>query len=512
MSVETAPREVARGPRQITLADIPRWMRWVIPGFAELMFFGLLVTLTEPRMYSDGDTGWHLWAGFEMLRHGVHRIPDTLTFSLPGAPWRDVQWLADVLFALAWRHGGYLAAMLLPAFAFAGTFTWMYRSVLAEVDHPLAAFGATVLAAFAAAVQLLVRPLVFTFPLMFAAWQVARKPARGRTAVWLFPLLTALWSNLHPTAFLLPGLALFVAVMRPAERRSYAVACVLSLVALGATPWGYGWLSEVLPSGAGAPLLKRIDEWQAPRFSELRYAGTYVILLVALAARLAGPRLTAMEAVTGLACLAGALRAARLGPLAALIWAPWLARDLAAWARTGAGAPGRAWRSARDTLLPFERAWRPGLWPALTIVVGLLGAPWIAPRFPKLAHGFAADQFPERAVARAEALHLGPRVLVNYGWGGWMEWVYGGRWKTFVDGRAGFFARDSILSDYLAVLDVSPGWERALARRRPDWLLFGHETPLVAAAPATGRWRIAYQDSLAVLLVPVSAPAPPPPR
>src|SRR5205823_15045256 len=140
------------------------------------------------------------------------------------------------------------------------------------------------------------------------------------------PLLTGLWSNLHPAAFLLPGLALFVAVMRPAERRSYALVFVLSLVALGATPWGFGWLTEVLPSGAGAPLLKRIDEWQAPRFSELRYAGTYILMLVSIAARLAGPRLTAMEAVTGLACLAGALRAARMGPLAALVWAPYLAR------------------------------------------------------------------------------------------------------------------------------------------------------------------------------------------
>src|SRR5439155_12583310 len=53
VSVERAPAPALRGPREVTLDQIPRWMRWVIPGFAELMFFGLLLTLTEPRMYSD---------------------------------------------------------------------------------------------------------------------------------------------------------------------------------------------------------------------------------------------------------------------------------------------------------------------------------------------------------------------------------------------------------------------------------------------------------------------------
>lgn len=510
MSAVAAPEAPRReGPREVTLDQLPRWTRWVIPGLSDVLFLCLLATLTEPRIMSDGDTGWHLWAGTEMLRHGVHTLRDTLTFSLPGTPWRDVQWLADVMFALAWAHGGYFATSLLASAIYALTFTWIYRIILDETGNPPAAVVSVVLAAIAASVQLLVRPLVFTFPLLIAAWQLVRRPGHARTAVWALPLVTALWANLHPTAFMVPGLAAFAAVMRPRERRTWALAFALSALAMGATPWGFGWLGEVMPSAAGAPLLKRIDEWQAPQFSQLRYAGTYVLLLLGLLVRLGGPRLTAFEAVTGVACVAGALRAARLGPLAALVWSPYLARDLAACMERMRGPLGRGWRAARETLLPFERAWRPGLWPALVIAIGLIGAPWLGPRFPGLAHGFPPDQFPERAVARAQALGLGPRALVNYGWGGWIEWDYGTRYKAFVDGRAGFFARDGVLSDYLLLLDVGRGWEQALARRHPDWLLFAHDTPLVNAAPATGKWRIAYEDSLAVLMVPVAPPARP---
>ena len=163
-------------------------------------------------------------------------------------------------------------------------------------------------------------------------------------------------------------------------------------------------------------------------------------------------------------------------------------------------------RDGRNTQ-PFERVLRPGLWPALITVLLLAFAPQWSRAFPGVSGGFPAQTFPHRAMAVADSLQLGPRVLNHFGWGGYISWVYGGRWKVFIDGRAGFYGGEP-LADFIKLWMLSPGWEGVLERRRVDWMLLQQESPLVVAAPLTGRWRVAYRDSLAAILTPVPSPGP----
>jgi hypothetical protein len=369
------------------------------------------------------------------------------------------------------------------------------------------------LAALVGLLQLLARPVVFSFVLVLAAWELVRVPGRERLALWLLPPLTALWANVHPTAFIAPGLALFGWLTRGRDRR-LALAALLSFVALGATPWGFGWLRDMIPTGDNLLLFRSIDEWQTPRFSEPRFWPMFVYLILALSVRHRGPRLAWGEALMGLACVAGSLLAVRIGPIAAILWAPWLARDLAGRERgdTNEGQPGgwilgRFWRAAQESFVPFERVLRPGLWPALITVLLLAFAPQWSRAFPGMSEGFPAKSFPHRAMAVADSLQLGPRVLNSYGWGGYISWVYGGRWKVFIDGRAGFFGGEP-LADFIKLWELSPGWQEVLERRHLDWMLQQQKSPLVVAAPLTGRWRVAYRDSLAAILTPVPEPGP----
>ena len=489
----------------VTSAQLTPVQRRLIPGLTDLLFFAFAFTQLGRRIFTDGDSGWHLWAGVDVLTHGPRAIPDTLSFTRAGVPWRDVQWLGDAILALAHRHAGYFGVTLLVSLVFAATFAWLYRILRRETDHPPAAAAATVLAALVVVLSLLARPLLFSFPLLLAAWQLVRVPGRERRAVVLLPLITALWANLHPTAFLAPALAAFAFLVLRRDRR-LLLAALLAALALGATPWGYGWLRDIVPAGENLRFFAGIDEWQSPRFGEPRFWFVFAYLLLALGVRRRGPGLAAGEAVLGVGCVAAALLAARLGPVAAILWAPFLARDLAACARERGGwLAGRVWRAMQDTLAPFERVWKPGLWPALGIVASLALAPRLAPLFPDAAGGFPAEDYPYRAMAAVARLDPGPRVLNSYRWGGYLSWVYGGRWKVFIDGRAGFFAGD-VLDDYLQLAELSPGWTEALERRRPDWILLRPGAPLASAAPLTGRWRAAYADSIAVVLVPVTRP------
>jgi hypothetical protein len=495
----------------ITSAQLSPLQRRLVPSLTDLLFVALAASMLARSLFADADSGWHLWAGMDVLAHGPRAIPDTLSFTRAGALWRDSEWLADALFAWCYRRAGYFGVSLLVSLLFAGPFTWLYRIQLRESRQVPAAVTASLLAAVVALLQTMARPVVFSFALVLAAWELVRVPGRERLALWLLPPLAALWANLHPSAFLAPGLAGFAWLTRGRDRR-LALAALLSLVALGATPWGFGWLREIAPAGRNLGILVRIDEWQPPRFGEVRFWPLLAFLLLAVTARRWGPRLAWGEALMGVACLTGSLLAVRLGPIAAILWSPYLARDLAGWAGggvSGAGAmlPGRFWRAAQGSLAPFEAVFRPGLWPVLLGVLALALAPELIRALPGASRGFPGDSFPGRAMAVADSLDPGPRVLNSYGWGGYISWVYGGRWKVFVDGRAGFFAGD-VLADYFSILELRPGWQGVLERRHPDWMLLQRGSPLVDAAPLTGRWQVAYRDSLAVILTPLPAPDP----
>jgi hypothetical protein len=492
---------------RVTSEQLTPWQRRLIPSLSDVLFCGLAVGQFHRAMFADGDSGWHLWAGFDALAHGVRAIPDALSFTRAGVPWRNLEWLADAVLALCYRQAGYFGVTVLISLLFAALCTWLYRILLRETGHVPASALAMGMAGVVVLLQLVARPLVFSFLLVLAAWELVRAPGRERIALWVLPPLTVLWVNLHPTAFLAPLLAAFGWLTHGRDRR-LALAAVLSLVALGATPWGYAWLREIAPTGENLELLKRIDEWQTPRFSDSRFAFVLAYLLVAVGIRRWGPRLAWGEALLGLGCLLGSLFAARLAPIAAILWAPYLARDLSGWARTEGGwLPGRVWRAAQETLLPFERVLRPGLWPVLFCVCSLVLAPRFASHFPDGARGFRVDTFPYRAMTVADSLELGPRVFNGYGWGGFVSWTRSGRYQVFIDGRACFFGGRT-LADYLSIVELRPDWREAAERTRADWMLLPADQPVVVAAPLTGRWRVAYRDSLAAVLVPVPSPGP----
>lgn len=479
----------------ITADRLPPLARRLIPSFADLLFVLLVAVHTGPALISDGDTGWHLIAGYQTLAHGPGAVPDPLSWSRAGAPWRSPQWLAEAAFAQAHRHGGWVAVAFLVTITFAATFAWLYRVLLRECGHAPAALGVAALASAATWPHLLARPEIFAFPLFVAALVAVRGP--GPVPLLLLPALAALWANVHPSAILAPAVAAMAWWLAPRDRRLLAAA-ILAALALGVTPTGFGWLGDLVPSREGMRYLRMIDEWSTPGFREPRYWALFLALLLALAARMRGAAMAVREGLLGLLWLALTLTTARAGAFAVLFWSFRLARDLAQ-----PGDPRRAgfWRGFRETCQPFEDVLRPGLWPALIALALLAGAPLLAPRMPRLARGFTDPDLPLEAIAHARSLGLGARVLNDYGWGGYLSWESQARWKVFIDGRAGFFG-SAVLADYLNVMRLEPGWLETLERRNPDWILVRTRTALVSAAPLTHRWRIVHSDTLATILVP----------
>ena len=85
-------------------------LRW-LPSLTSVAFvlplFLLYWQVGGPSaLLADPDTGLHIRTGDWIVAH--HQVPrhDLYSFTIPGKPWYDWEWLSDVLFSILHRCGG----------------------------------------------------------------------------------------------------------------------------------------------------------------------------------------------------------------------------------------------------------------------------------------------------------------------------------------------------------------------------------------------------------------------
>jgi len=209
----------------------------------------------------------------------------------------------------------------------------------------------------------------------------------------------------------------------------------------------------------------------------------------------------------GLVLLAGALRSARVLPLAALVLLPvaggHLSRLAARWCEAGSPAALLGGRLRQillygDRLRSLDRRAGGWLWvPAAALAAFLL------PSLLAGRAGFPASEFPVAAAARLE--QLAPelfqdqaRLLAPDKFGGYLIYRFQGRLKVFFDGRSDFYGRQ-FLEQYSRLVQLRPGWRSLLARHGFTHALLPVDFSLVEALQQAG-WSVLYRDRTAILL------------
>ena len=172
------------------------------------------------------DFFWHLAAGRWITEHHALPLHDPFAVASDRTPWIDGEWLFQVvLYAI----GGFGAASILRAMFVALTFAVAFFFAARESDVGSAAF----LTAFAFAggfARLDLRPSTAAAGLLVAAIIAAKQK---KDILFLF--VTILWINVHPSAVLVPLVAL---ALRP-------ILTIPSALALLVNP--YGWRAIAAP-------------------------------------------------------------------------------------------------------------------------------------------------------------------------------------------------------------------------------------------------------------------------
>lgn len=462
---------------------------------------------------ADTDTWWHLAAGRWMVEHGQILQQDVFSQTMQGEPWANPGWLAQLSMYGVYRLGGLPGLNLLTAVLALGGLLFLWAVM--EGPELWKAF-VLVLTASASAVFWSARPQMFTFLLTaLFLWTLERWRADEASPLWILPVASALWANLHGgfavgsvliAAYLFgtwisvygdgltTGCESLPRLTRRAWQRSRRSAFygTLSIIALVANPNGPSLLLYPFETVSIKVLQRYIQEWQSPEFGSPQFF-PFVLLLFAtmLAFALSRRRRSPVELVLTFGFAYLALDAARNISLFALVAAPALSRH-------GYSALKPIIDKIGTGPEPPERISRP-LNLALLGLTLLAAGLWVRPKL--LARPNAAqveDRLPVAAVEYLEREGPPGPLFNTYRWGGYLVWRLYPEYHSYVDGRTDLFG-DEILEQYLRLWSVGPGWESVLADGGFRTALLEPNAPLANALALKG-WRVEFEDTVSVLL------------
>jgi len=440
-----------------------------------------------------------------MLKTGQILNHDIFSHTVSGKPWVAHEWLAEVFMAYCYDLAG-LPGVTLVFFLMAGlTITILFKTS-ERLSNEWSAFFAVAIAMAFAQTHLLARPHIFTW--LFGALFLYCL-SRNDRILWLLPILTAIWCNLHGGVLLglvlqgafLAGRVLdsfFTQKIRRRQpyfekfRRPFCV-FLLSLLALGCNPFGYSllWFPFQVSS---AVFSQNIDEWKAPNLQVMWYVRVWLIMLGILIAS-QGKRISWVWRLLLVFFLYQALGHIRHLSIAAMFLAPWTAmsiRDL--FMNTKIQKPNEDEVSLSSYSGP------------LLIVISFLLLFNLSIMQPVWWKNFTArsftlsENYSQGAISYLKKHgYPGKHLLNEYSWGGFLLFSLEPPPKVFIDGRADMYG-EKVFVDYGKLTYVKPDIDQILAKYSIDWILYPKDSDLIRYMSTNPEWEQVYSDNQVAIL------------
>lgn len=455
---------------------------------------GLPAVVVALSPLSTVDLGYGIRTGQQVLGGaGIPRV-DAFTFTAPGLPWVDQQWLAHLIFGAVYGLGGWAALQVLWVGVVAATIGLTARAAFVAGAGLRTSAIVAVAGFMVAAEGLGLRAQVLGLLCLAALLVLVAGRSSRPGALWLAVPLLAAWANLHGSFVV--GLALLATTVvddrreRSAASRDLLVFAGASVATL-ANPYGIDTWRYVVSIGTNPTISALVTEWR--HTDPLQPAGAFFFGSVAgavIVAALAARRRSGLRvgSLLWLAILAG------LGA--------WALRAVAWW---GIGAvPVVAVAVSRLTGKPTDRAGLlavPGEVGRRRIVAGAATALALAVAFAAALVIPAQGRLTEAPAGIADAVrsiaatHPGLRVFDAERWGSWLELEVPDA-TYFADSRIELIPA-SAWGDYVSVSEAQSGWGAILDRWQVDALVLarGDQAGLVAAVDSSAAWRVAYRDA-----------------
>jgi hypothetical protein len=468
----------------------------------------------------DPDCFWHLRVADAISNESFPSpLVDNLSFSSRKTPWVPYSWLAELGMKKLWDAGGYRAAVAATAiletaflFALGLCAVELTRAVYGQPRF-LAAALATVAGAVWSMAYLSFRPVTAVLAVLaITAWLLLRdrRMLRKSRAVWLVPLFTALATNFHFFAFLIPlWTALLCAgdiLQKSGNRRRAFLLFALCFIASLLTPMLPGSVKSIVYYSMNDPMVKfgHIAElmpfWNGimGRISAVLVA----IMLICLMARaLIWRWRISPSCSTVYAPLSRASVGIWLWLISGFALLLWMGRMAPVFAIIGVPVFAVALPNLSDRLLSKPIA----IFPIAAVFCLMLGR--IISEFP--AASTSLDTFlnrnggtyPTAAADFVDNLHKhGNRLICEWPFGGYFEWRFAGKYQTLMDGRTQVFRPEFWQSAVLPSTESER--EEFLKSVHADIAIISATNSIYFAPLTKLNWQVVYRDKNAMVMFP----------
>ncbi len=464
----------------------------------------LVVSAQAMLPIDDPDLWWRLRTGQWIVEHRSAPLQDYFSSYGMGKPWVEYSWLFDLLMYGVHALFG-LSGLVYFVVTMALLITFVAHRLVRRFGLPLPAEIALVAAAIAAMKPLMTpRPWLFTiilFSIELLIIDHVRRAPKSRL-VWILPLVFWIWANVHiqfvyglAVLGLLVAEALFAVGLEPLGAsiqapplpwRRLMLVLLTCFIATLLTPYHYLIYKQVFGYIGQTRAFQDIEELH-PMF--FRSPDNWLVLLLTLtAAFILGWRQTWLPFPTLLFLMAAALafRARRDAWVLALC-AIWIIGD--------------SWRFLRQgRLFPFYKRQVIAVMVSVSLALYLLS---VARQIsePHL-EAVVAQNFPVEAVKFVKANQLPGPLYNDFDWGGFLLWSLP-RLPVTIDGRTNVHGDDR-LERSLNSWQGNQGWKSDPDLLRARLVIANKRRPLVEFLRADPRYKIVYEDGIAVVFVAVN--------
>jgi hypothetical protein len=476
-------------------------------------FIVLAALIADSNRHTDPDLWGHLRFGQEFIARGHLIRQDPYSYSAPGAPWHDYEWLGEVMMALVYNAAGVVGLKLWKFACTALTIVFIADTEAETGAPPTLQLAVLLVAALGLVLQAQFRPQMFTFMMLAGLLALlARDNYRRDAPLWLAMPMMALWANLHAGFFLgVIALGVYAGVATLSDlaagdgwRRGVRLGLVTAAATgatlanpLGVTLWQAVAHTLVQPYTRGA-----ISEWQSTASAMVQqWHAAHSSLFFFLPAVLFSAGLAIAFALTA---RGGDLPLIAIAAMMAV--GAWLsARNMALVAVTASGP------LARHLALVGERLRRGAAIPARSPVnqwLILALCAFLAVQGGLFSGQLALDRsYPAGALAFMREHHLHGNVLSEWEWGGYLIWHGAPADKVFVDGRSDSVHPIYVIRDFLLFRFGLSGGGRVLDSYPNDFVLIStDDKPARRLMDRRTDWKLVYRDNAALLYARANSP------
>lgn len=178
--------------------------------------FCLIFVIAHSAIF-DLDIWLHLKSGEVILKNGIIPFKDIFSFTLPGKPWNNHEWLFQVLAYFIYSKWQIDALIFLESFVITLSFLVLFLIGYRIIKSYIEAAVLILLIAYACAGRFNIRPDIFSL-FFFALYLYIIKFHIDKKSIWLLLPLQVLWVNFHGYFFLGP-LLIFLLITAEFLRR-----------------------------------------------------------------------------------------------------------------------------------------------------------------------------------------------------------------------------------------------------------------------------------------------------